>query len=60
MRRVDAEVDGHWRDSLVGAGDPVCLGLNFQTNLFEVGEFLPLAVQELGIFCPRRRRGEGE
>lgn len=51
VRRVDAEVDGHRRDALVGAGDPVGLSLDLQAHLLEVGELLPLAVQELGIFC---------
>ena len=59
VRRVDAEVDGHWRDSLVSAGHPVGLSLNLQAHLFEVSEFLPLAVQKLGIFCPRRSRARG-
>lgn len=58
LRRVDAEVDGHRRDALVGAGDPVGLSLDLQAYLLEVSEFLPLAVQEFGIFCPRRGRGE--
>jgi hypothetical protein len=55
MRRVHSQVDGHWRNALVGAGDPVGLGLNLQAHLLEVGEFLTLAVQKLGIFCPRSR-----
>lgn len=56
--RVDAEVDGHRRDALVSASDPVGLSLDLQAHLLEVGEFLPLAVQELGIFCPRMGWGE--
>lgn len=53
VRRVDAEVDGHRGDALVSASDPVGLSLDLQAHLLEVGEFLPLAVQEFGIFCPR-------
>lgn len=53
MGRVDPQVDGHRRNALVGASDSVGLSLDLQAHLLEVGEFLPLAVQELGIFCGR-------
>ena len=59
VRRVDAEVDGHRRDALVSASHPVGLSLNLLAHLLEVGEFLALAVQELSIFCPRRRGARG-
>lgn len=60
MGRVDPQVDGHWRNALVGAGDSIGLSLDLQAHLLEVGEFLPLAVQELGIFCSRSRQEKGK
>lgn len=50
VRRVNAQVDGHRRDSLIGSGDSVRLGLDLQPNLIKVHELTALTVQELGVF----------
>lgn len=50
MRGVDAQVDGHRRNALISPRETIRLRLDLQANLVEVSEFLPLAMEELGIF----------
>lgn len=48
--RVNAQVDGHRRDSFIRSGESVRLGLDLQTNLVKVHKLTALTVQELRIF----------
>lgn len=51
IRGVDTEVDGDGGDALVGAGEPLGLRFNLQTDLVKVHKLSSLTVQELCIFC---------
>lgn len=57
MRGVDAQIDGHRRDALVGSCDPVGLGLDLLPDLIEVGELFALTVEKLSKLCKEPRRG---
>lgn len=50
VRGVDPQVDGDWRDALVGPGDPVCLRFDLLPHLVEICELFALAVEELCMF----------
>lgn len=50
IRGVDTEVNGDGGDALVGAGKPVSLCFNLQTDLIKVHKLTSLTVQELCIF----------
>ena len=56
MGGIDPQVDWDRGDAPVGPGNAVRLGLNLQPDLVEVGELLPLAVQELCPFWKNRKR----
>lgn len=48
--RVDAQIDGHGRNALVGASHALRLRFDLATNLTEVNKLLAFAVEELRIF----------
>lgn len=47
----DPQVDGNGGNALICPSNPVRLGLNLLTDLIEISELLPFAVQELGPLC---------
>lgn len=47
----DPQVDGNGGNALIRPGDAVRLGLNLLTDLIEISELLPFAVQELRPLC---------
>lgn len=44
MGRVDTKIDGYRGNPFVGASNTIRFGLNLQTNLLEISEFLSFAV----------------
>lgn len=58
MRGIDPQVDGDWRDALVGPSDPVCLCLNLLPHLVEICELFTLTVEELCMFWRGGGRNE--
>ncbi len=51
VRGVNPQVDGNGGDASISPGDAVGLSLDLLTDLIEIGELLPFAVQELGPLC---------
>lgn len=50
---VDAQVDGHSRDALVGPGDAVGLCLDLLSDLIKIHKLFALTVKELSVFWGR-------
>lgn len=48
---INPQVDGNGGNALIGPGDAVSLSLDLLTDLIEISELLPFAVQELGPLC---------
>lgn len=47
----DPQVDGNGGNALIRPSNAVRLGLDLLTDLIEISELLPFAVQELGPLC---------
>lgn len=51
--RVDSQVDGQRRYSLVGTSQTIGICFNLPTDFVKIGEHLALAVEELPVFWKR-------